>query len=401
MSVGWVALGTSVVGSLAGADSARRANNTARDAADSDRELALKQLDQQTQSASDLLAFNKTVYEEGKTRQVGVDALNTKVVNQQMGIAKEASDRAAESNDFYLRNGRPVVQQAFDDAKNFDSDAEIEAARGRATADVNQGFASSQAQATRALQRMGINPNSGKFLALQSRMAGERAGALAGAANHAGDARRLGGVQLRQGAANLAQGIPGQAVMQGGLGVNAGNSASGVNNSQVQQSLALTGQALGGLAQGAQIYGSAANGYGNLYGQGSANASNIASANAQSQAGWGNLAGMGMSLFKPQSASGMQASFSQTDLGGSGFGSGLAYGNQDLGANFADGGKVTGPGTGTSDEVQAVNTDNGQRINLSNGEYVLSADTVKALGTKYLDGLQAKHHKPVNVGRAA
>jgi len=31
---------------------------------------------------------------------------------------------------------------------------------------------------------------------------------------------------------------------------------------------------------------------------------------------------------------GLQASFSQTPLGGSGFGSGLAYGNQDLGANF-------------------------------------------------------------------
>jgi len=31
---------------------------------------------------------------------------------------------------------------------------------------------------------------------------------------------------------------------------------------------------------------------------------------------------------------GLQASFSRTPLGGSGFGSGLAYGNQDLGANF-------------------------------------------------------------------
>lgn len=35
---------------------------------------------------------------------------------------------------------------------------------------------------------------------------------------------------------------------------------------------------------------------------------------------------------------GAQASFSQTSLGSSGFGSGLAYGNQDLGGNFADGG---------------------------------------------------------------
>jgi hypothetical protein len=32
------------------------------------------------------------------------------------------------------------------------------------------------------------------------------------------------------------------------------------------------------------------------------------------------------------SGSGLQAGFSQTALGGSGFGTGLAYGNQDLGA---------------------------------------------------------------------
>jgi hypothetical protein len=32
------------------------------------------------------------------------------------------------------------------------------------------------------------------------------------------------------------------------------------------------------------------------------------------------------------SGSGLQASFSQTGLGGSGFGTGLAYGNQDIGA---------------------------------------------------------------------
>jgi hypothetical protein len=31
---------------------------------------------------------------------------------------------------------------------------------------------------------------------------------------------------------------------------------------------------------------------------------------------------------------GLQAAFSQTALGGSGFGTGLAYGNQDLGAYF-------------------------------------------------------------------
>jgi hypothetical protein len=39
-------------------------------------------------------------------------------------------------------------------------------------------------------------------------------------------------------------------------------------------------------------------------------------------------------LFGGGGAGGLQAKFSQTPIGSSGFGSGLAYGNQDLGMNF-------------------------------------------------------------------
>lgn len=58
------------------------------------------------------------------------------------------------------------------------------------------------------------------------------------------------------------------------------------------------------------------------------------------------------------------------------------------------GGPVVGPGTGTSDSVPAVGP-GGQPFALSNGEYVLSADTVRAVGKDKLDALQAKHHKMV------
>lgn len=45
----------------------------------------------------------------------------------------------------------------------------------------------------------------------------------------------------------------------------------------------------------------------------------------------GQFVGMGAGLMKPGAMGRAQATFSQTDLGSSGFGSGLAYGNQDLG----------------------------------------------------------------------
>lgn len=59
---------------------------------------------------------------------------------------------------------------------------------------------------------------------------------------------------------------------------------------------------------------------------------------------------------------------------------------------YADGGRVqprgfvSGNGTGTSDSIKA---------HLSNGEYVLPADTVKAVGVQTLDALRAATHTPV------
>lgn len=61
---------------------------------------------------------------------------------------------------------------------------------------------------------------------------------------------------------------------------------------------------------------------------------------------------------------------------------------------YANGGAVRGPGTGTSDSVPAVGPGN-TPYRLSNGEYVLSADTVAAVGKHNLDALQARYHKPV------
>jgi hypothetical protein len=59
------------------------------------------------------------------------------------------------------------------------------------------------------------------------------------------------------------------------------------------------------------------------------------------------------------------------------------------------GGIVRGPGTGTSDSVKAVNTDTNDPIRLSNGEYVLPADTVRKIGKKTLDELVDQTHVPV------
>lgn len=67
---------------------------------------------------------------------------------------------------------------------------------------------------------------------------------------------------------------------------------------------------------------------------------------------------------------------------------GVGYG----GSNVADGGHMEGPGTGTSDSIH--------NVNLSDGEFVLSADTVAAIGVDKLEALQAKYHTPKAVQEA-
>lgn len=57
---------------------------------------------------------------------------------------------------------------------------------------------------------------------------------------------------------------------------------------------------------------------------------------------------------------------------------------------FAQGGPVSGPGTGTSDSIPAK---------LSDGEYVIPADVVATKGKEFFDNLVRKHHIPAAMQR--
>lgn len=396
----WVALGAAAIGAVGtsmAADSAASAQQNASDAASAN---ANKALDAQVKQSDDLLSFNKQQYEEGKTRQVGIDAINKQVVDQNLSLSGKAGQRADESYDFYKTNGRPLVDQTLKDSQGFDSQGNIDAARGRATADTQQGFDNSEAQSQRALTRMGVNPSSGRFLALQQRMQADKSAALAGAGTNAEEGRRYQAIGLRQQASNLASGMPAQSLAQGAQSSGTANSAAGAANLSAGQNSALTQQAMSGMQAGAGIYGNAASGYAGLYGSANSALARINEQSARSQQGWGNLAGTAFSALNNS-----QSPYNQPVSYGNSYNDAAVSGGAALTANgvagFADGGKVSGPGTGTSDSVPAVNKDTGGRVQLSNGEFVISSDVVRKLGTKYFEQLQAKHHTPVNLGRAA
>lgn len=332
-------------------------------------------MDKQVAMSGEALNFFKEMFSQGQERQKAMDVLSTEVQRDMLDTSRTAKSRANEAYNFYMNTGRPVERQMFEDAMQADSEERVALDRNRAVADVNQAFSSARAQGQRALTRMGVNPNSGRFAELNKQLILGQALGQAGAANKATTTARDRGVALRAGASNFARGMPNTSMQftQQGTGAIAGaqNSLAGAN-AGFNANAAMMGSGFGvagaPLAQagslGANIYGTSMQGW------------NAAQQAAGSEAaGLGSLVGLAMGRFADGGVVGIDGG---TDLNGDGLG-----------------GRVTGPGTGTSDSVPATNTSTGQAIKLSNGEYVVPASVVKAKGTEFFDRLVRQHHRPV------
>lgn len=168
--------------------------------------------------------------------KIGKDqyALNREGQVFQQGLMKKQDDR-------YWNSIAPMEDQYFADANNFDTNAKREELAGMAMADVNQGFSSARDQGTRAMARMGVNPNSGRAIALNNQTDIAQATASANAMNKTRTAARLEGLGRKTDAIAMGKGLSGfnsstlanfGAGAQGaaGLGMNGLYSASGQYN---------------------------------------------------------------------------------------------------------------------------------------------------------------------------
>lgn len=131
------------------------------------------------------------------------------------------------------------------DANSFNTEAKGEQYAAQATADVGMQAEMARQAQTRGLQRMGVNPGSGKMLAVQSQMGLSEAAAKAGAANKVREAARLEGYGLTDRASNALSGYPAMGMATTGSG--AGFGANGLN---------IANQGLAGMNSG---WGAAAN----------------------------------------------------------------------------------------------------------------------------------------------
>lgn len=211
------------------------------------------------------LDFYKQVYAEQKPAREAAAKIAMDVANQQLESSKQ---NTAISNDYwnYQKDTfRPLEEGIVADAQTYDTTARRESAASEAVADVGMQAEAARQAHTRQQQRMGVNPSSGKALALQSQMGMAEALGKAGAANQARDKIELQGYARKMDAANLGRGLASSQATSAGVALNAGNSAvgnAGTPLTQAQQAAATMGQGFSTAIQGnnsaGQLYGQAA-----------------------------------------------------------------------------------------------------------------------------------------------
>lgn len=117
------------------------------------------------------------------------------------------------------------------DAKSFNLGERTNQMLGEASADVNSAFSSARDQQSRGLSRMGVNPNSGKALAMGNQTSIAQAAAQAGAASKTRQAAKAEGFALTDRASNALAGYPAMGMQTTGSGQGYGAAGLGLANS--------------------------------------------------------------------------------------------------------------------------------------------------------------------------
>lgn len=150
-----------------------------------------------------------------------------------LDTARTAYDQSQQDRNWTLgRRGSLTSMQdtLTNDAKSFNTEDRRNELAGQAMADVNQGFASARDQNGRAMARMGVNPSSGRALAMGNQLSIAQAGALAGASTNARTGARMEGRALTDRATNALSGFPAMSMQATQSGAGFGASGTTIAN---------------------------------------------------------------------------------------------------------------------------------------------------------------------------
>jgi hypothetical protein len=151
-----------------------------------------------------------------------------------LDTSKKAYGQAQEDRGFMLgRRGMLETAQnkMSEDATAFNTEGRREQLAAEASADVAQSFSQAAGQQQRGLAARGVNPNSGRALAMSNQTSIQQAMAQAGASNKVRQAARAEGYALTDRASNALSGYPAMGMAATGAGAGFGASGLGMANS--------------------------------------------------------------------------------------------------------------------------------------------------------------------------
>jgi hypothetical protein len=317
----------------------------------------------------DYMNWSREFYEELKPQL-------SRIAEQEYDIAAANKQRADEYANYERDTYRPVEKGIVADALAYNTDAKREQLATQASGDVSQAFGVARDQAARQFQGQGINPNSGRFAALNNQLNIQEALARAGAQTNARNQAEDLGYARRLDAAGLGRNLAPNASTAYGVSLNASNQGSSTSMTPGNFMNSAYGQGSNMLGQATNAYSAAGNTYGQEFN------ARMQGYNAQQQSKAALYSGIG------QMAGRLGAAYM---TGGTSLAAGMADGGEIRGLRMAGGGRVSGPGGPVDDKIPAM---------LSDGEYVLPADTVDKVGVKKLDRLVKETHTPAAVQRA-
>ncbi|MGV1752793.1 tail fiber domain-containing protein [Agrobacterium sp. CG674] len=245
----------------------------------------------QAETGEKWLEFATDAFAVSQVRQKELDALTTKVTEQQLGLATDQAGWAKKDRERYESVYKPIEDDFIKEATNYATDARQSEAAAEARADVQSAAATNRAATERASASMGVTPGSGRFAGVQA--AGDLGVTLAeaGASNAARQGVRDKGLALKADVANLGRGLPAQAAAGAGGSVAASGTALSGNQATNGQSLAASTIMNSGFSGAMQGYAGQANTLNQQYGLQLDGWKAQQQANAQSAAGIGSFLG--------------------------------------------------------------------------------------------------------------
>lgn len=221
-------------------------------------EAALKQ----AQTGEQWLSFAQDAFKVSQDRQKELDALTTRVTEQQLGLATDQANWAKEDRQRYKDTFQPIENSFIKEATNYATDARQKEAAAEARGDVQTAAANARATSARNNAAMGIDPTSGRAQGVQASTNMAVTLAEAGAANTARQAVRDKGLALKADVVNLGKGLPATAAAGAAGSVSAsGTALSGTQatNAQAMAAPSIVAQGYAGAQQGYAGMGSTLN----------------------------------------------------------------------------------------------------------------------------------------------